>query len=154
MRKYIWHLIREHNMNDSFNISTDNSKLDIKIIHEYLSERSYWAKGRTLEVVKRSIDNSLCFGMYDQNKKMIGFGRVLTDYAVFAYLMDVFIIEEHRGKGLGKNLIDHIMNFKALRKLKRWQLATADAHGLYERYGFTALTMPEKHMEKVDIKRC
>ena len=137
-------------MNENFVICSEKSKLDIHTIYEYLSERSYWAKGRTLKTVQKSIDNSLCFGMYDQNNRLVGFGRVVTDYAVFAYILDVFILEEHRGTGLGKKLIDFIINFSELKDIKRWQLATADAHGLYKIYGFVGLAAPEKHMEKVD----
>ena len=137
-------------MSDSFIISPDKNKLDIQTIHRYLSERSYWAKGRTLETVQKSIENSICFGMYDQDEKLVGFGRVVTDHAVFAYIMDVFILEDHRGQGLGKRLIEYILNFPELRNLRRWQLATTDAHGLYRRYGFMDLAAPEKHMERVD----
>jgi GNAT superfamily N-acetyltransferase len=141
-------------MSDNFIISTDKRKLDIQIIHRYLSERSYWAKGRTLETVQKSIENSICFGMYDRDNKLVGFGRVVTDHAVFAYILDVFILEEHRGQGLGKRLIEYIINFSELRNLRRWQLATADAHDLYQRYGFMDLAAPEKHMERVDKKCC
>ena len=136
-------------MIEDFVISTDKSKLDIQTIYKYLCERSYWAKGRTLETVRKSIDNSLCFGMYDHDHRIVGFGRVVTDYAVFAYILDVFILEEHRGNGLGKKLVDYITNFPELKDIKRWQLATADAHGLYERFGFVGLAAPGKHMEKV-----
>ena len=88
-------------MSGDFLISTDKRLLDIRTIHEYLSERSYWAKGRTLETVQKSIEHSVCVGVYDTDGKLVGFGRVLTDYAVFAYIMDVFILEPYRGKGLG-----------------------------------------------------
>lgn len=141
-------------MSDTFIISTDKSKLNSQTIHRYLSKESYWAKGRTLETVRKSIDNSLCFGVYDKDENLVGFGRVVTDHAVFAYIMDVFILEEHRGKGLGKRLIEHIMDFPTLKNLRRWQLVTADAHRLYERYGFKKLAEPEKQMEKIGKERC
>jgi GNAT superfamily N-acetyltransferase len=145
---------REGTMSDKFFISTDKSKLDILTIHKYLSERSYWARGRPLETVKKSIDNSLCVGIYDRNDTLLGFGRVITDYAVFAWIIDVFILEEHRGQGLGKRLIEYIMDFPELKHLKRWQLVTDNAHGLYEKYGFVRLAAPEKHMEKVHKANC
>ncbi len=126
-------------------ISTDKSKLDIKVIQEHLSN-SYWARNRKLKTTKLTIKNSLCFGLYFINSQ-IGFARVITDYATFAYLADVFIIEEHRGKGLSKWLIEVILNYGEVQKLRRWFLATRDAHGLYEKFGFTSLREPEKIME-------
>lgn len=137
-------------MSDTFFISTDKNKLEVDTIHRFLSERSYWAKGRDLEAVQKSIDHSLCFGIYNKDAQMVGFGRVVTDYAVFAYIMDVFVLEEYRGKGLGKKLVEYIVNYPELKNLKRWQLATTDAHDLYKRYGFSGLAAPEKQMEKVD----
>ena len=135
--------------NEPYAISTDKSLLDINAIHQFLSQRSYWARGRTLETVRRSIENSLCIGVYDQNGRMVGFGRVLTDYAVFAYIMDLFILEEHRGKGLGKRLIEQMLNLPELEGVKRWQLATADAHDLYRQFGFSEPAALGKYMEKV-----
>jgi len=129
----------------NFVISTDKSKLDFKVIHGFLSS-SYWANKRQPEVTKRSIKNSFCFGIY-KNKSQIGFARVITDYATFAYLADVFIIEEYRGRGLSKWLMKVIMSCKELQDLRRWFLATKDAHGLYEKFGFTSLKEPEKIME-------
>ncbi len=136
-----------------FMISTDKSRLDIETIHAYLSERSYWAQGRTLEAVRTSIANSLCFGVYGRDGRLAGFARVLSDFTVFAYLMDVFILEEYRGKGLGRRLIATILNYPDLRGLKRWQLITSNAHALYRPFGFAELAAPEKHMEKVDAAR-
>ena len=127
-------------------ISTDKKKLDIKLIHEFLSQESYWAKGRNIEVVKRSIENSLCFGVYDENKQ-IGFARVVTDYAIFAWLLDVFILKEYRGKGYSKMLLNAIMTHEKLQNLQRWGLGTDDAHGLYEQFGFKSLSKPENMME-------
>jgi GNAT superfamily N-acetyltransferase len=126
-------------------VSTDKSKLDIKVIHGYLSN-SYWAKNRSLKTTKLTLKNSLCFGLYHK-KNQIGFARVITDYATFAYLADVFILEEHRGKGLGKWLMEVIFNYGEVQNLRRWFLATRDAHKLYEKFGFTGLKEPEKLME-------
>lgn len=129
----------------NFLISTDKSKLDLKIIHNFISN-SYWAKNRSLKTMKKAIDNSLCFGVY-YGKKQVGFARVITDFTTFAYLADVFIIEEFRGKGLSKWLMNVILNYDSLKNLKRWFLATKDAHGLYEKFGFTKLKEPDKLME-------
>ena len=126
-------------------ISADKTKLDIKVIYSYLSN-SYWAKNRTLRATKLSIKNSLCFGVYFNNKQ-IGFARIITDYATFAYLADVFILEDHRGKGLSKWLMDVILKYSELQNIRRWFLATRDAHKLYEKFGFTSLKEPEKIME-------
>jgi len=126
-------------------ISTDKSKLDIKVIHNFLSN-SYWAKNRTLKTTKITIKNSLCFGVYF-NAKQIGYARIITDYSTFAYLADVFIIEEFRGKGLSKWLMEVILNYSELQNLRRWFLATRDAHKLYEKFGFHSLNEPEKLME-------
>ncbi|KJD31068.1 GNAT family acetyltransferase [Tamlana nanhaiensis] len=128
-------------------ISTDKSKLDVSLIHQFLSQ-TYWAKGRTLAQVKTTIDNCLCFGVY-LNKAQIGFARVATDYAVFAYIMDVFILPEHRGNGYSKKLMDAVTTNKTLQDCKVWMLKTKDAHGLYKQYGFTNLSHPEKLMEKL-----
>jgi GNAT superfamily N-acetyltransferase len=130
-------------------ISTDKTRLDIDLIHDYLSKESYWAKGRDIEIVKRSIDNSLCFGLYIDNKQ-IGFARVVTDYAIFGWIMDVFILSDYRGKGYGKKLIYAIMTHEKLQNLQRWGLGTDDAHGLYQQFGFTPLSKPQNMME---IKR-
>ena len=128
-------------------ISTDRDRLDVQMIHQFLSERSYWGKGRSLETVRISIENSLCFGVYDASGKQLGFARVATDYAVFGWLMDVFILEEYRGQGFGKLLIKAVTEHPALRNLRRIGLGTADAHGLYEQYGFIGLSKPENMME-------
>ncbi|MEO8211296.1 MAG: GNAT family N-acetyltransferase [bacterium] len=129
----------------SYLISTDKSKLDLKVIQDYLSN-SYWAKNRPLKVTKLTLKNSLCFGVYHR-KEQIGFARVITDYATFAYLADVFILEEHRGKGLSKWLMEVILNYGEVLNLKRWFLATRDAHKLYEKFGFTSIKEPGKLME-------
>jgi GNAT superfamily N-acetyltransferase len=128
-------------------VSTNKNKLDVSFMQNFLKD-VYWATGRTIEDVQTTIDNSFCFGIY-LDKKQIGFARVITDYVVFAYLMDVFITEEHRGKGYSTILIDKMMNEPQLQQVKIWRLATTDAHFLYEKFGFTALANPEKMMEKI-----
>nr|WP_321354352.1 GNAT family N-acetyltransferase [uncultured Draconibacterium sp.] len=127
-------------------ISTDKEKLDIQVIHNYLSNESYWAKGRAMETVQRSIENSLCFGVYSENKQ-VGFARVITDYAVFAWLLDVFILPEYQGKGYGKKLMQAITTHNDLQGIRRWGLGTDDAHGLYKQFGFAPLQKPETMME-------
>jgi GNAT superfamily N-acetyltransferase len=135
-------------------ISTDRSRLNIPLIHDYLSHSAYWAFGRKLEVVQRSIDNSLCFGLYQTNieskDQQIGFARVVTDYATFAWLADVFILEEQRGQGLSKWLIEVIVSHPQLQGLRRWMLATKDAHELYRRFGFADLQDPARWMERFE----
>jgi GNAT superfamily N-acetyltransferase len=118
-----------------YTISTDRDRLDIELIHRFLSEDSYWAAGVTREVVERSIENSLCFGLH-HGTEQVGFARVVTDRAAFAYLADVFVLTPHRGRGLGKWLIETVISHPDLQNLRRFFLGTADAHSLYERYGF------------------
>ncbi|MGO4881168.1 MAG: GNAT family N-acetyltransferase [Bryobacteraceae bacterium] len=132
---------------DEYSISTDPARLDIALIHEYLSGSAYWAIGRPLDVVRRSIENSLSFGVYKGNLQ-IGFARVVTDYATFAWLADVFVLPEFRGQGLGKWLIEVVGGHPRLQGLRRWILATKDAHGLYAQYGFTPMSAPERFMER------
>lgn len=131
--------------NGKFSISTDEEKLDIKMIHHYLSN-SYWAKNIPMETIKKSIEHSLCFGLYFVNKQ-VGFARVITDYTSFAYLADVFVLESEQGKGLGKWLIKEIMDYPSLQGMRKWLLATEDAHGLYKQYGFSPLKNPDSIME-------
>ena len=135
-------------MINGYTISTDKSKLDITAIHDYLSNRSYWGQGRTIEVVRKSIENSLCFGMYDEDQHFVGFARVVTDFTIFAYLLDLFILEKYRKQGLGKSLVDHIVNNEMFGDIRFWRLDTKDAHGLYRKYGFREAEFPEKIMEK------
>lgn len=130
----------------SITISTDNSKLNIDFIHQFLTN-AYWSKGRTKEEVKTSIEHCLNFGVY-LNGEQIGFARLLTDYTVFAYLMDVFIIEKYRGHGYSKQLIKTIVQHSELQKVHRWMLATKDAHGLYKQFGFEELPDPNLMMTK------
>jgi len=120
------------------------------VIHGFLTE-CYWAKGIPREVVARSIENSLCFGMY-HDRKQIGFARVISDYATYAYIGDVFVLDSYRGRGLGKWLMECIMKHPRLRGLRRWSLVTGDAHGLYAQFGFTPLKTPERHMELHDAE--
>ena len=135
-------------MNNEFYISTDKEKLDIKLIHDFLNNDSYWAKGRSEETIQKSIDNSLCFGVY-KGSQQIGFARVVTDYAVLAWILDVFILKEFRKQALGVKLLESIMNHCDLQKLQRWGLATDDAHGLYKKFGFELIKRPEIFMELV-----
>lgn len=128
-------------------VSTDKSKLDVPFIQHFLKD-IYWAVGRTMEEVQITIDNSFCFGIFLDDKQ-IGFARVITDYVAFAYVMDVFITEEHRGKGYSSILIEKMINEPVLKDVKIWRLATSDAHSLYNKFGFTALKTPEKMMEKI-----
>lgn len=132
---------------EEYSISTDKSKLNIQLIHKFLSEESYWAKGIPLETFKRSVENSMCFGIYKGNEQA-GFARIVSDHATFAYLADVFVLPDHRNKGLSKILMEYIIGRTELQGLRRWLLGTADAHGLYAKYGFTPLAKPERMMER------
>jgi GNAT superfamily N-acetyltransferase len=127
-------MINEKNIGE-FLYSTDKTKLNIEYIHYFLSKESYWAKNIPIELVKTSIEGSLCFGVYHQGKQ-IGFARVITDYATFGYLADVFIDKNYRGKGLSKELMKFIMEQEVIKKLRRFMLATLDAHSLYAQFGF------------------
>jgi GNAT superfamily N-acetyltransferase len=129
-------------------ISTDPGRLDRESIHAFLRE-SYWAPGIPRDVVDRSIDNALCFGIYD-GERQVGFARVVTDRSTFAYLADVFVLESHRGRGLSKWLMEVIRGHPDLQGLRRWSLATRDAHGLYEQFGFRRPAHPDRLMEIVD----
>ncbi|HYV91165.1 MAG TPA: GNAT family N-acetyltransferase [Chitinophagales bacterium] len=133
---------------DDYLISTNKILLNEKLIHQFLSQ-SYWANKRSPEIVKKSIENSLCFGIYF-HEDQIGFCRAVTDFATFAYLADVFILEDHRGKGLSKWMMKCVMKHPELQGLRRWTLATKDAHGLYEQFGFKSFHWPERWMEKFD----
>ncbi|HXH98883.1 MAG TPA: GNAT family N-acetyltransferase [Sphingobacteriaceae bacterium] len=136
---------------ENFIISTDKSRLQLAVIHDFLSNQSYWAGGIPLETVTRSIDNSICFGVYNGNDQ-IGFARVVSDKATFAYLADVFILKEFQGRGLSKKLVETILNHTELQGLRRWMLGTLDAHGLYNKYGFKALSQPDRFMELKSLK--
>lgn len=130
---------------DEYLISTDKNKLQMDVIHKFLSN-SYWAKNIPFIIVEQAIQNSLCFGIY-KGKSQIGFARLITDYATFAYLADVFVIEQYRGKGLSKWMMKEIIEYPELQGLRNWMLKTADAHGLYKQFGFDQSKLPERIME-------
>lgn len=130
-------------------ISTDADRLDLDMIHRWLSEESYWAQGRPRELMQRSFDNSICFGAYLEDRQ-VGFARVVTDRTTFAWLADVFILDEYRGRGYGKALVAAVLAHPELQGLRRWLLATRDAHGLYAQSGFVPVP-PERFMELIDI---
>lgn len=130
-------------------ISTDRARLDFAVIHDFLSRQSYWAAGRSLETVRRSVENSVAFGLYE-GERQVGFGRVVTDYATFAWVADVFVLESARGRGLGAWLVEVMLSHPDLRGFRRWTLATKDAHGLYRKFGFKELKRPERWMERRD----
>jgi GNAT superfamily N-acetyltransferase len=129
-----------------YTISTDKSRLDTEMIHRFLSKEAYWARNIPRDVVERSIENSICFGAYDGDRQ-IGFARVITDRATFAYLGDVFVLPSHRGRGVSKQIMQAIRDHPDLQRLRRWHLLTRDAHALYTQFGFGKLGKPERHME-------
>lgn len=132
-------------MNSNYTISTDKTKLNLEVIHQFLSQDAYWCQSIPIEIVRRSIENSLCFGVY-QDENQVGFARVITDFATFGYLADVFILPEHRGRGLSKQLMTFVMAYTPLQGLRRLMLVTQDAHGLYEQFGFKPIENPENTM--------
>ncbi len=133
-----------------YTISTDIKRLDIGCIHAFLSEQSYWAAGRPLEIVQKAIENSLNFGVF-HDQQQIGFARIVTDYATFAWLCDVFIVPEYRKKGLGKWLVECVINHPDLIHIRRIMLATRDAHELYRQYGqFVSIDNPNRWMERMN----
>lgn len=134
---------------DGWLFSTDRARLDIDLIHAFLSEESYWVRGIHRELVERSIAGSICFGVYADGRQL-GFARVVTDGAGFAYLADVFVVRSARGRGLGKRLVEFVMAHPDLQRIRRFLLATQDAHGLYAQYGFAPLAAPERFMERYD----
>ena len=127
-------------------ISSDAARLNLVWIHDYLANKSYWAKGIPFPVFQISVENSLCFGVYHQTTQ-VGFGRVISDFATFSFLADVFIAQNHRGQGLGKWLVKSILAYPELQGLRRWMLLTKDAHGLYEQYGFVRVRRPGDVLE-------
>ena len=131
---------------EEFSINTDKSKLQFDVIQQFLANDAYWAKSRTPEQTRTAIENSICFGLYHGDRQ-IGFARVVSDQATFAYLGDVFILPEFRGQGLSKWLMETIVSHPDLQGLRRWVLATRDAHGLYEQYGFAPLVHSDRWME-------
>ncbi len=142
-----------HVQRGEYEISTDPELLDVTVIHAFLTQ-SYWSPGIPRPVVERAIENSLCFGLY-RKAEQVGFARVVTDRATFAYLADVFVLETHRGKGLSKWLMQVVKEHKDLQGLRRFMLGTKDAHGLYRQFEFTELSNPSRVMEilKLDVYR-
>jgi GNAT superfamily N-acetyltransferase len=132
--------------NTAYTVSTDKARLDLPFIHHFLSTQAYWCLNIPFTIVKRSVENSLCFGVYF-GAQQVGFARVITDFATIAYLGDVFIIPEHRGKGLSKKLVSEIMTHPDLQGLRRWILLTGDAHGLYRQFGWEPIAYPDRYME-------
>ncbi len=127
-------------------INTDKNQLNIQLITDFIAQ-TYWAKGRTLQQVQKTIANSLNFGVYQEGRQ-IGYARVVTDFTIIAYLMDVFIIESERGKGYSKKLMEYILNHPELKQVENWKLNTKDAHGLYQQFGFKEVSDPKKMMER------
>lgn len=133
----------------AYTISDDPTRLDLRAVHAYLT-RSYWSAGIPLELVERAVKSSLCIGAYDSAGAQVGFVRLISDYATFCYICDVYVLEEHRGQGLSKAMLAMTMDHPMLQGLRRWSLVTADAHGLYRQFGFEAVAQPERHMERHD----
>ncbi len=134
---------------DGFEISDVTARLDLPFVHGFLSEYTYWATGRTLETVARSVANSVCLGVYDPSGAQVGFGRMVTDRTTTAHLTDVFISSGHRGLGLGKALVGAMLSHPDLVTVRRWTLSTMDAHAIYAAYGFTAMVDPEQQMMRM-----
>ncbi len=135
-------------METDYTISDDPARLDLDAVHRYLSAESYWAKGLPRETLERSVAGSLCFGVYDKENGQVGFARVVTDRATFAWLADVFVLPAHRGRGLSKRLMEAVLAHPDLQGLRRFMLATWDAHGLYRQFGFEAPARPDRLMER------
>lgn len=131
-----------------FEVSTDKSRLDVFLIHEFLA-RSYWSPGIPRQLVEKGINGSLCFGAYEGSRQ-VGFARIISDQASFAYLCDVFVVDAVRGRGVSKLMMECIKSHPQLQNLRRWMLATADAHGLYSQFGFGPVAKPERLMEVVE----
>lgn len=133
----------------SYTISDDSSRLDLRAIHAYLT-RAYWSPDIRFEIVRRAVRSSLCIGAYDAAGAQVGLVRVVSDYATFCYVCDVYVLEEHRGQGLSKAMLAMVMDHPKLQGLRRWSLVTADAHGLYRQFGFSPVAQPERHMERLE----
>jgi N-acetylglutamate synthase-like GNAT family acetyltransferase len=129
-----------------YKISSETSDMDVSVIHDFIS-KSYWAENILLVTMETAIQNSLCFGVFTDSGNQVAFARMVTDSATFAYLADVFVLEEHRGKGISKWIMENIIRHPNLQGIRRMVLATSDAHGLYEGFGFKALNSPESFME-------
>jgi GNAT superfamily N-acetyltransferase len=133
----------------AYTISDDPGRLDVRAIHAYLT-RSYWSSGIPFELAERAVRSSLCIGAYDEAGAQVGLVRLISDYATFCYVCDVYVLEEHRGRGLSKAMFSMAMDHPLLQGLRRWSLVTHDAHELYSQFGFTPLARPERHMERID----
>lgn len=133
-------------MNKEYTIATGYEAMDVATIHQYLSVESYWAKNIPLTLVQQSLQHSFCIGVFTADKQ-VGFARLITDYSTFAYLADVYILEAHRGRGLSKEMMQYIMSLDWIAGLRRIMLATADAHGLYQQFGFNVISTPDRIME-------
>ena len=134
----------------TYEISSDPARLDLDVIHRFLSEDAYWSPGIPRATVERAVKNSFCFGVYLPDGSQVGFARLVTDRTTFAYLADVFVLSQHRGRGLSKRLMEAVLAHPELQGLRRWLLATRDAHGLYAQFGFTPLANPSRLMERHD----
>jgi len=135
-------------LHERYLITDDRTRLDIDVIHHYLSRDSYWARGIPRATLANALNNSLCLGVYSAEGKQVGLARVITDRATYAWLCDVFVLPDHQNRGLGKALMRAVTSHPDLQGLRRIALGTADAHGLYAQFGFTALENPARHMEK------
>lgn len=135
---------------DAFTISTSKEKLQVAVIHDYLANQSYWAANIPLQIVEQTIQHSLCFGLY-HNETQIGYARLITDYCTFAYLADVFLLPAYRGQGLAKWMMEIMIEHPNLQGLRRWLLATRDAHELYRKIGFEPLDKPQNIMQRKDL---
>jgi len=143
-------IVYEVDAGNGFTISDDATRLDIDLIHAFLSREAHWAIGRPRATVVRSIEHSLNFGVFDHDGRQVGFGRVVSDFALYAYVTDVFILPDYRGRGLSKALMAAILAHPELKDARKWQLASRDARGLYEQFGFVSLAKPERVMERVN----
>ncbi len=132
-----------------YTVSDDSTRLDLHAMHAYLN-RAYWSPGIPFETVMRALQSSLCVGAYDAAGAQVGLVRVISDYATFCYVCDVYVLEDHRGRGLSQAMLAMIMNHPKLQGLRRWSLVTADAHSLYSQFGFSPVAQPERHMERLD----
>jgi len=139
----------EVHLPDGFTVSDDRARLDLDLLHRYLRDESYWARGRSRTIVERCVANSLCFGLYAADGSLAGFARVVSDRAVIAHLNDVFVLPPWRGRGLGKALVAAALAHPELRTVVRWTLSTSDAHGLYSPFGFGPLRNPETAMVRI-----
>jgi GNAT superfamily N-acetyltransferase len=134
----------------SYIVSDDSTRLDVPAIHAYLT-RAYWSVGISLEIVRRAVRSSLCIGAYDPAGAQVGLVRLISDYATFCYVGDVYVLEEDRRQGLSKAMLAMAMEYPTLQGLRRWSLVTADAHNLYRRFGFSPVAQPERHMERLNL---